>query len=398
MNSFTLFTPFPSFTSMHFRDLKIKDSPFNKSFKEILKVKNYFVERSLLFLIAFLLVFSFSTKIYSQEKEKQKEKEKEKEKQILESIVKDWQDRFHKIKTVHYKYEISKDPGSNKPNPAPPPKVDNIIKYELFLDTKNKRAKRLSFTRNSESVTIWNGKFLHYFNKKPIRVKKDGLVDYEINRSFLYCDLNDFSNGSLTHSALDMEHGMVTFGSNRRLKFGQIETKLDTKGLKYEGKRTKDGKEYIISSPGEEIWVDLDKKSFISRYINRSGAYIFDFEIQSGQQNDFYYPKSWQLTISTAGKIESIERGKITSILVNPKFHEEDFEGPALRPNEVVRIITLSPKSSIYKGTSSYYEYKLDDQLKPVLKSKEPFKSYTPLKEEYPKERSDWLQKYKRVQ
>ncbi len=396
MNSFT------PFRSMHFRDLKIKDCSFNKSFKEIFKVKNYFIERSLLFLIAFLLVCSFSTKIYSQEKER--------EKQLIETIVKDWQDRFYNIKTVRYQYEITKEsfdvpefnpkPGNNTDLPSTP-KVDQTIRYELFLDTENKRVKKLTFTKNSEGCSIWNGKFLHSFSTKPVQVKKSGLDDYEIKRSFLYADLNDLSNGNLTHSAIDMEHGMVTFGSNRRLKFGQIETKLDTEGLRYRGKQTKNGKEYVIlntysiedvPSSVEEIWVDPSKKSFISRYINRAGAYIHDLEIQSGYQNDFYYAESWQLTITINGKLNSIEKAKISSILVNPGFDDKEFEGAPLRPNEVVRIYTISPKFSIYKGTASYYEYKLDDQLKPVLISKEPFKSYSPPKEEYPKERFDWLQ------
>ena len=88
------------------------------------------------------------------------------------------------------------------------------------------------------------------------------------------------------------------------------------------------------------------------------------------------------------GKIHSIERGKITSILVNPKFRDKDFEGPPLRPNQVVQITTLSPRSSKYKGKRASYYYKLDDQLKPVLISKEPFKSHTiPPAADYPKER-----------
>ncbi len=400
MNSFT------PFRSMHFRDLKIKDCSFNKSFKEIFKVKNYFIERSLSILIAFLLVCSFSTKIYSQEKEK--------EKQLLETIVKDWQDRFYNIKTVRYQYEITKeilqvpmeypDPWKRKdlPKPPPPPIEDKTIRYELFLDTENKRVKMLSFSSLDQGGTIWNGKFLHSFSTTPIQVKESGLVDSEINQEFLYGDLNDLSNGDLSHSAIYMEHGIVDFGLNRQLKFGQIETKLDTEGLRYRGKQTKNGKEYIIlntysiedvPSSAEEIWVDLNKKSFISRYIYRAGATIFDLEIQSGYQNDFYYPESWQLTITYNGKILSIEKARITSILVNPGFDDKDFEGAPLRPNDVVRITYLSPKSSIYNGTGSYYFYKLDDQLKPVLISKEPFKSLIPPAEEYPKERFDWLQK-----
>ena len=397
MNSFT------PFRSMHFRDLKNKDCSFNTSSKGIFKVKNYFIERSLLFLIAFLLVCSFSTKIYSQEKER--------EKQLIETIVKDWQDRFYNIKTVRYQYEITKEsfdvpefnpkPGNNTDLPSTP-KVDQTIRYELFLDTENKRVKMLAFTSLAEGGTIWNGKFLHGFSTKPTQVKKSGLVDSEINQEFLYGDLNDLPNGDLSHSAIYMEHGIVDFGLNRRLKFGQIETKLDTEGLRYRGKQTKNGKEYVIlntysiedvPSSGEEIWVDLDKKSFISRYIKKGGATIFDLEIQSGYQDDFYYPKSWQLTITIKGKIDSIEKAKITSILVNPGFNDKDFEGAPLRPNEVVRIITYSPKSSIYRGLTANYTYKIDDQLKPVLVSKEPFKSYAPPKEEYPKERFDWLQK-----
>ena len=400
MNSFT------PFRSMYFRDLKIKDFSFYKSSKEIFKVKNYFIERTLLFLIAFLLVSSFSTKIYSQEKEK--------EKQLLETIVKDWQDRFYNIKTVRYQYEITKesfdvpmeypDPWKRKdlPKPPPPPKEDKTIRYELFLDTENKRVKALAFSSVAEGGEIWNGKYLHIYSSEPTQVKKSGLVDSEINQEFLYCDLNDLSNGGLSHSAIYMEHGIVDFGLNRRLKFGQIETKLDTEGLRYRGKQTKNGKEYVIlntysiedvPSSAEEIWVDLNKKSFISRYISRGGTSIFDLEIQSGYQNDFYYPESWQLTITIKGKIYSLEKAKITSILVNPGFDDKEFEGAPLHPNDVVRITTLSPNSSKYSNTTASYYYKMDNQLKPVLISKEPFKSLIPPAEEYPKERFDWLQK-----
>ncbi len=382
-----------SFALMYFKDLKVKDCSFNKSFKEFFKLKNYFIERSLSIFIAFLLVCSFSTKIYSQEKEK--------EKQIVESIVKDWQDRFYNIKTVRYQYEITKEFVSKTPNPAPPLKEDKPIRIELFLDTENKRVKSLEFSGDAEGGEIWNGKFLHSYGSDPTK-EKSGLVDSDIDHQFIYGDMNQLSNGSLSHSAIYMEHGIVDFGLNRRLKFGQIETKLDTEGLRYRGKQTKDGKEYIIlntysiedvPSSAEEIWVDLSKKSFISRYINRSGVAILDLEIESGHQNDFYYPKSWQLTTTIQGKLQSIEKAKITSILVNPGFNDKDFEGMAIRPNDVVQIMTLAPRSSNPRVRSTWYTYKMNDQLKPVLISQDPFKTLMGPGEEYPKERFDWLQK-----